>query len=231
MRFCSTCGGPVLSRIPQGDNRERFVCAACSAIHYVNPRIVTGCLVTHGDAILLCRRNIEPRRGFWTFPAGFLETGKTIAEGAVRETLRRRTRGSNCTASTRCSTCPTSLRSICSIARGSWIWTSVPARKVRKCSCSNAARFRGTSWPSPSSARPSNGSSSTASRPSSRCTLLTFHVLPCQGFAADRRARRLGGSKSSRPPLSITMGCQVALHPRDSRAASARSRQSQPSAL
>ena len=87
MRFCSTCGGPVLSRIPQGDNRERFVCAACSAIHYVNPRIVTGCLVTHGDAILLCRRNIEPRRGFWTFPAGFLETGKTIAEGAVRETL------------------------------------------------------------------------------------------------------------------------------------------------
>ena len=86
MRFCSACGNPVRTRIPDGDHRERHVCATCGVIHYVNPRIVTGCLVTHGESILLCRRNIEPRRGFWTFPAGFLETGETIAEGAVRET-------------------------------------------------------------------------------------------------------------------------------------------------
>jgi ADP-ribose pyrophosphatase YjhB (NUDIX family) len=63
------------------------MCPACNAIHYHNPRIITGCIPVHEDRILLCKRAIEPRRGYWTLPAGFLETGETIAEGAVRETL------------------------------------------------------------------------------------------------------------------------------------------------
>lgn len=63
------------------------MCPACNAIHYHNPRIITGCIPVHEDRILLCKRAIEPRRGYWTLPAGFLENGETIAEGAVRETL------------------------------------------------------------------------------------------------------------------------------------------------
>lgn len=75
-----------MRRVPPGDDRERFVCDACGTIHYQNPRIVAGCLVLHGDHVLLCRRNIEPRRNFWTLPAGFLENGETMAAGASRET-------------------------------------------------------------------------------------------------------------------------------------------------
>lgn len=86
MKFCSDCGQPVELIVPAGDNRERHVCTACEMIHYINPRIVTGCLVTHGDQVLLCKRAIEPRAGYWTLPAGFLENGETAAEGAVRET-------------------------------------------------------------------------------------------------------------------------------------------------
>lgn len=87
MRFCPTCGASVTLRVPEGDDRERHVCDACDAIHYRNPRIVTGCLVTaDADTVLLCRRAIEPRRGAWTLPAGYMENGETAAEGAMRET-------------------------------------------------------------------------------------------------------------------------------------------------
>lgn len=86
VKFCSDCGGPIEVRIPQNDDRERFICAHCEAVHYRNPRIVAGCLVTHGEQVLLCRRAIAPRRGYWTLPAGFLENGETVAEGALRET-------------------------------------------------------------------------------------------------------------------------------------------------
>ena len=86
MRFCSDCGGPIEVRIPEDDDRERFVCRDCGRIHYRNPRIVTGCLVTHGARVLLCRRAIEPRRNYWTLPAGYMENAETAAEGAIRET-------------------------------------------------------------------------------------------------------------------------------------------------
>ena len=86
MKFCSDCGSSVSHRIPQGDNRPRFICDQCDAIHYQNPRIITGCLVEHQDKILLCRRAISPRKGFWTLPAGFMENGETIEESALRET-------------------------------------------------------------------------------------------------------------------------------------------------
>lgn len=91
MKFCSQCGGRVEKRLPEGDDRERWTCTACDAVHYQNPIVVVGCLVERqrpeGCAeILLCRRGIEPAHGRWTVPAGFLELGETIADGAARET-------------------------------------------------------------------------------------------------------------------------------------------------
>jgi ADP-ribose pyrophosphatase YjhB (NUDIX family) len=72
-------------RIPQGDNRERMICADCGHIAYENPKVVVGSVVVAGDAVLMCRRAIEPRRGYWTLPAGYLELGETLEEGAARE--------------------------------------------------------------------------------------------------------------------------------------------------
>jgi ADP-ribose pyrophosphatase YjhB (NUDIX family) len=87
MRFCSDCGSAVSLSTPAGDTLQRAVCDACGKIHYSNPRIVTGCVLEHQGEILLCRRSIEPRSGFWTLPAGFLEDGETMAEGAAREAM------------------------------------------------------------------------------------------------------------------------------------------------
>ncbi len=71
--------------VPDGDNRQRRICGHCGFVDYDNPRIVVGSVVRHEGRILLCRRAIDPRKGFWTLPAGYLETGETPAEGAVRE--------------------------------------------------------------------------------------------------------------------------------------------------
>jgi ADP-ribose pyrophosphatase YjhB (NUDIX family) len=73
--------------VPKDDNRERSVCASCGIIHYVNPKIVVGCVPERDGKILLCKRAIEPRYGFWTVPAGFMELGESLAQGAARETL------------------------------------------------------------------------------------------------------------------------------------------------
>jgi ADP-ribose pyrophosphatase YjhB (NUDIX family) len=72
-------------RIPDGDNRERLVCARCEFIHYQNPKIVAGAVCTWGDKILLAKRAIEPRKGFWTVPAGYMELGETTEQAAERE--------------------------------------------------------------------------------------------------------------------------------------------------
>lgn len=74
-------------RIPSGDNRPRTVCESCGAVHYQNPRIVVGCIPEWDGRILLCQRAIDPRRGYWTFPAGFYEIGETLAQAAARESL------------------------------------------------------------------------------------------------------------------------------------------------
>ncbi|NUZ05056.1 NUDIX hydrolase [Piscinibacter koreensis] len=87
IKHCKTCGGATAYAIPADDNRERATCAACGAIHYENPLNVVGTVPAWGDRVLLCRRNIEPRHGFWTLPAGFMELGETTAEGAQRETV------------------------------------------------------------------------------------------------------------------------------------------------
>ena len=87
MNFCSQCAAPVIRRVPPGDNRPRFVCDACGTIHYHNPRVIAACVPRWEDQVLLCRRAIEPRKGFWTLPAGFMENGETTGEAAARETL------------------------------------------------------------------------------------------------------------------------------------------------
>ena len=87
MNYCSHCGNPVVLRIPEGDTLPRYVCDSCQTIHYQNPKIVVGCIPEWEDKVLLCRRAIEPRYGFWTLPAGFMENAETTAQGAIRETL------------------------------------------------------------------------------------------------------------------------------------------------
>ena len=87
MNFCSHCGTRVVVRVPAGDTLPRHVCDACGTIHYQNPKMVVGCIPEWEGRILLCRRAIEPRRGLWTVPAGFMENGETTNEGAQRETL------------------------------------------------------------------------------------------------------------------------------------------------
>ncbi len=86
IQHCQSCGTSVEYRVPTDDNRDRAVCPACGHIHYVNPLNVVGTLPVWQDQVLLCRRNIEPRLGFWTLPAGFMELGETTEEGARRET-------------------------------------------------------------------------------------------------------------------------------------------------
>ena len=87
MKHCSQCGAVVSLKIPVDDNRERHVCDACDIIHYQNPKIVAGCIPVWEDKVLLCKRAIEPRHGFWTLPAGYMEMGETSTEAAVRETM------------------------------------------------------------------------------------------------------------------------------------------------
>jgi ADP-ribose pyrophosphatase YjhB (NUDIX family) len=86
MNYCSHCGSAELSfEIPEGDNRSRFICQSCHTIHYSNPKIVAGCLPVWNDQVLLARRSIAPRYGFWNIPSGYLENGETVEEGAMRE--------------------------------------------------------------------------------------------------------------------------------------------------
>jgi ADP-ribose pyrophosphatase YjhB (NUDIX family) len=85
MKFCSTCGQPIEVRVPPGDNLPRAVCTACGTVHYQNPLVVVGCVPEWQGQILLCRRAIEPRHGFWTIPAGFLENGESLSAAAARE--------------------------------------------------------------------------------------------------------------------------------------------------
>ncbi len=87
MRFCPYCAAPLEKKVPPGDTLPRFVCDACQAIHYENPKIVAGCIPEWEGRILLCRRAIEPRSGYWTFPAGFMELGESMEQAACRETL------------------------------------------------------------------------------------------------------------------------------------------------
>jgi ADP-ribose pyrophosphatase YjhB (NUDIX family) len=87
MKFCANCGAAVVQRVPPGDTLPRWVCDHCGEIHYQNPKLVVGTIPEHQGKLLLCRRAIEPRYGYWTLPAGFMENDETAAQAALRETL------------------------------------------------------------------------------------------------------------------------------------------------
>lgn len=86
INYCSNCGDNVTKRIPEGDDRPRYICDACGAIFYTNPKMVVGCIAEWEDKILMCRRAIAPQIGKWTLPAGYLESAESVADGAKRET-------------------------------------------------------------------------------------------------------------------------------------------------
>ena len=87
IKHCRQCGAAAAYVVPEDDNRERAVCPSCKTIHYENPLNVVGTVPVWGEQVLLCKRAIEPRYGFWTLPAGFMELGETLADGAIRETV------------------------------------------------------------------------------------------------------------------------------------------------
>ncbi len=82
---CQHCSSNIITEIPDGDTHERSVCGVCHTVLYENPKIVTGILPVYKDKILICRRNIEPRKNFWTIPSGFMELNETLKEAALRE--------------------------------------------------------------------------------------------------------------------------------------------------
>lgn len=85
MNYCSNCGQSVELTDIAGDTYPRYYCKSCDTIHYQNPNMVVGCLPVYKDKVLLCKRAIEPRIGYWNLPAGYLENGETAEEGAMRE--------------------------------------------------------------------------------------------------------------------------------------------------
>jgi ADP-ribose pyrophosphatase YjhB (NUDIX family) len=85
MAFCPACGAPVEWRRPAGEEADRYVCTRCGTVHYQNPKVVVGAVCLFDDRVLLCKRAIEPRPGFWTIPAGYLELGESTEAGARRE--------------------------------------------------------------------------------------------------------------------------------------------------
>lgn len=86
-RFCPTCGGDIVYLVPVGEQRERAVCQQCALVHYHNPHLVVGAVAIYQDQFLLCQRAIEPRRGYWTLPAGYMELQETSEQGACREAM------------------------------------------------------------------------------------------------------------------------------------------------
>ncbi len=91
MRFCHDCGASLEITRPKDDTADRHVCTACRTVHYINPKLVVGAVCEWQDKVLLCRRAIEPRTGFWTIPAGFMEVGESTEDGAIRETWEEAT--------------------------------------------------------------------------------------------------------------------------------------------
>jgi len=91
MNYCSNCGQKVSFKAVTGDNLPRYVCDSCETIHYQNPKVVTGALPIWEDKVLLCKRGISPRKGFWNVPGGYLENGESVEDGAIREVFEETT--------------------------------------------------------------------------------------------------------------------------------------------
>ena len=86
MKYCTECSQKVSLEIPDGDNRQRYVCHNCPKVYYHNPVIICATIIEYEQQILLCKRNIQPRFGLWTIPGGFMEVGESTKAGAIRET-------------------------------------------------------------------------------------------------------------------------------------------------
>lgn len=86
IEYCTGCGAPTELKIPSDDDHVRSICTRCGRVHYDNPKMVVGCIPELNGQVLLCKRNIEPQKGKWTLPAGYLENGESVQDGAVRET-------------------------------------------------------------------------------------------------------------------------------------------------
>ncbi|PCJ16367.1 MAG: NUDIX hydrolase [Candidatus Cloacimonadota bacterium] len=87
MKFCSDCAHDLELKIPKDDTFLRYCCTNCNRVFYQNPAVVVGCMPIYEDKVLLCKRAIEPKKGLWTLPAGFMENGECVEEGAIRETF------------------------------------------------------------------------------------------------------------------------------------------------
>lgn len=87
MKYCCYCSAELVYAIPDDDNRHRYICNSCNTVHYQNPKIVAGCIPVWKEEVLLCKRAIAPRFGYWTLPAGFMELGETSLEAGIRETF------------------------------------------------------------------------------------------------------------------------------------------------
>jgi ADP-ribose pyrophosphatase YjhB (NUDIX family) len=85
IKFCNQCGHEVKYQIPKGDDKPRAICQKCFTIQYENPKVVNACIIEHEGKILLGKRTIEPRKGYWNVPAGFMENGESTRSGAIRE--------------------------------------------------------------------------------------------------------------------------------------------------
>ena len=169
MNYCSECGAKVRVNMPPGDTKPQHVCTSCHTIHYQNPRVVAGCLVSSEDRVLLCRRAIEPRRGFWTFPAGFQELGESTSECAIRETLEE-TNANVEIDSMHCLICLIYLKSICSIELD-WSRISQLDSKHQNFVCSMSSPSLGARSLSKQSPKPSRATSSIARMVCSPCML------------------------------------------------------------
>ena len=153
MKFCSECGQSVTARVPDGDTRSRFICDHCETIHYQNPRIVAGCLAVHERQVLLCKRAIEPRMGYWTLPAGFMENGETTEEAALRETWEEARARLQSQQLYMLFNLP-HINQVYISSVASWpIWTLAPAKKALKCACFMKPISPGMNWPSRPSAK------------------------------------------------------------------------------
>ena len=86
-KFCSRCGGPIAKAVPPQDHRPRHVCAACGFVHYLDPKVACGTIAEQEGRFALIQRGIEPKKGSWSFPCGFMEIDETTEQAAIRETL------------------------------------------------------------------------------------------------------------------------------------------------
>ncbi len=85
IKFCNLCATETIKKVPKGDDKMRDVCKKCGHIQYQNPKVVNACIIEHKGLILLGKRTIEPRKGCWNVPAGFMENGEATRSGAIRE--------------------------------------------------------------------------------------------------------------------------------------------------